>query len=285
MQNDDDHETITSSKTVQRLNDTKTPIWQAKAFELFVKTVLITEIVESNQSVCEFYCNSGLDLGKLQRAKVGKYVAVDSSVDSLNEAQERWKSKNKPFPAEFIQADVVSDALQPKLSADEKFDHVICFNGLQKCFENVTKAKQMFENVTGLLKSGGFFFGIVPDSSAIWYKAHRNPSAKPSVKGDLFSIEFQDETFAHFGSKYTLKLEGCEDIEEFLVHFPSLIRLAHEYQIEMVEIVNLLDFLEENAKKFSDVFKQLQVLGPKGKFEQIQKDVVGLYTCFVFQKI
>jgi len=135
------------------------------------------------------------------------------------------------------------------------------------------------------LKSGGFFFGIVPDSSAIWYKAHRNPSAKASVKGDLFSIEFHDENFSHFGSKYTLKLEGCEDIEEYLVHFPSLIRIAREYQLEMVEIVNMLDLLEENVKKFSDVLKQLHVLNNQGRFEQNQKDVVSLYTCFVFQKI
>mmetsp|Transcript_27022 Transcript_27022/g.38076 ORF Transcript_27022/g.38076 Transcript_27022/m.38076 type:complete len:284 (-) Transcript_27022:1274-2125(-) len=282
MQQDEESEVTT--KNVQRLNDTKTPIWQAKAFELFVKTVLITEIVEPNQVVCEFYCNSGLDLGKIQRAKVAKYVGVDSSLESLNEAKERWKQKKEPFAADFVQADVMLEPLNSKLHTNEKFDHVICFNGLQKCFENVSKAKQLFANVNYLLKSGGFFFGIVPDSSAIWYKAHRNPSAKAAVKGEFFSIEFQDDSFAHFGSKYTLKLEGCEDIEEYLVHFPSLIRLAREFQIEMVEIINLLDFLEENAKKFADIFKSLNVLGPKGKFEQNQKDVVGLYTCFVFQK-
>jgi len=101
---------------------------------------LITEIVEANQSVCEFYCNSGLDLGKIQRAKVAKYVGVDTSVESLNEAKERWKSKKKPFPADFIRVDVMLESLQSKLQSDEKFDHVICFNGLQKCFENIQKA-------------------------------------------------------------------------------------------------------------------------------------------------
>ena len=39
----------------------------------------------------------------------------------------------------------------------------------QICFENYERAKVILHNVLSLLKAGGYFIGITPDSSMIWY--------------------------------------------------------------------------------------------------------------------
>lgn len=41
---------------------------------------------------------------------------------------------------------------------------------MQLCFETEERARKLLENVSSLLKPGGYFFGITPDSSTIWYE-------------------------------------------------------------------------------------------------------------------
>lgn len=47
------------------------------------------------------------------------------------------------------------------------------------------------------------------------------------VKGALFSVEFPSEDFSFFGSTYTFKLGDGTVTNEFLVHFPTLIKYVH----------------------------------------------------------
>ncbi len=53
------------------------------------------------------------------------------------------------------------------------------------------------------------------------------------ASNDVYSVSFenelsQDQPPAIFGAKYNFHLEGVVDCPEFLVHFPSLIKLAEE---------------------------------------------------------
>jgi len=170
----------------------------------------------------------------------------------------------------------------------QAFDGVCCFNGFQNSFESREKAVMFLQNVAALLKPGGFFFGLLPDSSAIWYKAQRVSNEKPFIKGDLYSIEFESENFDFFGTKYNMKIEEAgllvEQTDEFLVHFPSLIRLANDTGLKMLEITNLQEFYEDYRKNHSDLLKSMNVLNKQGKIDPAQKDVFGLFTTFLFQK-
>lgn len=38
------------------------------------------------------------------------------------------------------------------------------------CFETEERARRLLHNVSSLLKPGGYFLGITPDSSTIWYE-------------------------------------------------------------------------------------------------------------------
>lgn len=44
----------------------------------------------------------------------------------------------------------------------------------QLCFETEERARSLLHNVSSLLKPGGYFFGITPDSSTIWYGTKEN---------------------------------------------------------------------------------------------------------------
>ena len=50
---------------------------KVKAHEQWVKTVLISDIVESGDKVCELCCGKGLDIGKWVRGKIGEFTGVD----------------------------------------------------------------------------------------------------------------------------------------------------------------------------------------------------------------
>ena len=49
---------------------------------------------------------------------------------------------------------------------------------LQMCFETEERARRLLHNVSALLKPGGYFFGITPDSSTIWWEV--------TIKSSLF---------------------------------------------------------------------------------------------------
>jgi len=269
-----------------RLNDTKTPIWQVKAHEQWVKTVLLSDVVAPKDKVCELYCDKGHDIGKWGRAKISYYLGVDPSVDFLSDARERWKQKNKPFEADFIQIDPSLESFcNIRWKNNLMFDVVCCFNGMQNCFQAESHVRILLANVSSCLRNGGYFIGILPDSSSIWYRVHKTIVERPCIRGALYSIEFKDDAFHFFGTTYRLKMEGSPEIEEYLVHFPSLVRIASEYQLVMIDITNLQDFYEENKKNYGDLLKTSGVLNKQGKIEPAQSDIIGLYTMFIFRKI
>ncbi len=61
--------------------------------------------------------------------------------------------------------------------------------------------------------------------------------------------------------------------------------MANEAGFAMLEITNLLDFFNDHRKNYGDLLKALNVLGKDGKIEPVQKDIIGMYAIFVFQKI
>lgn len=63
---------------------------------------------------------------------------------------------------------VIQDSLEYALSPDVEFDYVVCFSGLKYSFEDKEKARMFLKNAACRLKPGGYFFGVLPDSSAIW---------------------------------------------------------------------------------------------------------------------
>ncbi|XP_020527380.1 mRNA cap guanine-N7 methyltransferase 2 isoform X3 [Amborella trichopoda] len=179
-------------------------------------------------------------------------------------------------------------------------DLVCCLQHLQLCFETEERAKSLLRNVSSILKPGGFFFGITPDSSTIWSKYQKNIEALHNkginlksmlpicIRSESYTITFEaeDEKFPLFGKKYQLKFAGDVSSETHcLVHFPSFIRLAREAGLEYVEIQNLTEFYDDNRAQFAGFLSSGgNLVDPRGRLLARSFDVLGLYTTFVFQK-
>ncbi|XP_020527379.1 mRNA cap guanine-N7 methyltransferase 2 isoform X2 [Amborella trichopoda] len=227
----------------------------------FAKTALIKIFVSPYSSVCDLYCGGGEDTDKWYEAQISHYIGIDASSSGINEAREMWESQRRPYTAEFCELDPCVETLE--LFLQDKgipTDLVCCLQHLQLCFETEERAKSLLRNVSSILKPGGFFFGITPDSSTIW--------------------------FPLFGKKYQLKFAGDVSSETHcLVHFPSFIRLAREAGLEYVEIQNLTEFYDDNRAQFAGFLSSGgNLVDPRGRLLARSFDVLGLYTTFVFQK-
>ncbi|KAJ3681312.1 hypothetical protein LUZ60_015801 [Juncus effusus] len=252
-------------------------------------------------TVCELYCG-GIDTNKWDDAQIGHYIGIDGPETGMKNADEIWENENKPYSAEFCEADPCTDDLEGYLQ-DKGIpaDVVCCLHHLQLCSESEEKTRTLLHNVSSLLKPGGYFFGIVPDSSMIWTKYQKNVEASHNKSGGnkgnvtnnirsenyVIAFEVEEEKFPSFGKRYQLKIghEGAFE-SHCLVHFPSLIRLAREAGLEYIEIQNLTEFYDDNRAQFAGMLSNFcpNSVDPRGKLLPRSYDILGLYSIVVFQK-
>ncbi|KAG8082733.1 hypothetical protein GUJ93_ZPchr0014g46558 [Zizania palustris] len=267
----------------------------------FAKTALIKIFAFPYATVCDLYCDGGVDTDKWADAQIGHYIGIDASASGVNDARELWGSKRKPFTAEFFELDPSADDFEAHLQEKGiKADIVCCMQNLQLCFESEEHAQKLLNNVSSILKPGGYFLGITPDSSTIWTKYQKNVEASHgkgqglktvpnSIRSENYVITFEveEEKFPFFGKKYQLKFANESMLENHcLVHFPSLMRLAREAGLEYVEIQNVTEFYDDNRTQFAPLLGSCgaSLVDPRGKLVARSYDILGLYSTFVFQK-
>ncbi|KAH7855824.1 hypothetical protein Vadar_029427 [Vaccinium darrowii] len=269
----------------------------------FTKTALIKIFVPPYATVCDLYCSGVPDEDKWDEAQIGHYIGIDVAEAGISKVREAWESQRKGYTSEFFELDPCLEDVEPHLqNKDDMADIVCCMQHLQLCFETEEKVRRLLHNVSSLLKPGGYFLGICPDSSTIWAKYQKNVEAyhnrSSSMKANLLpncirsesymiTFEVEEEKFPFFGKKYQLKFSVDSSAETHcLVHFPSLIRLAREAGLEYVEMQNLTEFYDDNRAQFAGMLIDagLNIVDPRGRLLPRSYDVLGLYTTFVFQK-
>jgi mRNA (guanine-N7-)-methyltransferase len=267
----------------------------------FAKTAIINIFAHPYATVCELYCGGAPETDKWEAAPIGHYIGIDTS-SGISSVREAWESQRKNYDVEFFEADPSKDDFEIQLQKKlEQADLVSCWRHLQLCFETEESARRLLTNVACLLKPGGYFFGITPDSSTIWAKYQKNveayhnrSGAKPNVfpnyirsESYMITFELEEEKFPLFGKRYQLKFSGDNASEDHcLVHFPSLIRLAREAGLEFVEIQSLTDFYDDNRAQFASLLMNAgpNFVDPRGKLLPRAFDLLGLYATFIFQK-
>ncbi|KAA8539209.1 hypothetical protein F0562_025901 [Nyssa sinensis] len=269
----------------------------------FAKTALIKIFVSPYATVCDLYCGGVADADKWDEAQIGHYIGIDVASSGIGEVREAWESQRKTYTSEFFEHDPCIENVELHLKdRGNVADIVCCLQHLQLCFETEERARRLLHNVSSLLKPGGYFFGITPDSSTIWAKYQKNVEAyhnksssmKPNIvpnciRSDSYMITFEveEEKFPFFGKKYQLKFANDITGETHcLVHFPSLIRLAREAGLDYIEIQNLTEFYDDNRAQFAGMLLEAgpNLVDPRGRLLPRSYDVLGLYTTFIFQK-
>ncbi|KAL2943286.1 mRNA cap guanine-N7 methyltransferase 2 [Bienertia sinuspersici] len=160
-------------------------------------------------------------------------------------------------------------------------DTVCCMQHLQICFESEERARILLHNVSSLLKPGGYFFGITPDSSMIWAKyqkmveAYHNrsggmkPNAVPNcIRSESYMITFdvEEEKFPIIWKEIPAQFD---------------LRLAREAGLEYVEIQNLTEFYDDNRAQFGSLILKF---GPNLVILVGGFFLDRLYTTFIFRR-
>jgi len=247
----------------------ETLLQQVRGVEHWVRHVLLQLYAQPGTTACEMPCVRGSEFGNFQRARISLYVGVDPSGQNLDEAKKRWKAKNEPFPADFVKLDPTQNNIKEKVT--QQFALISCPGRLQQTWSDGPRAFNYLHNVATSLQDGGYFIGWTLDSSVIWTKAQKlrertKSDGKRNKQRDLYvaqlySIDFgrsKSSHFSTFGSKCTLQLTDCSPTSHFLVHFPTLIRMARRCGLDLVDITNFGDFYRDHRQLFGNALAKHQ---------------------------
>lgn len=231
---------------------------------------------EKRLLVIDLGCGKGGDLGKWNQAPqvVDLYVGLDPADISIDQARDRYvgmrnqgrgrRRGNPLFHAEFYPKDCFGEWLGDvpivqRVGVDSNvgpggslmasrwggggFDVAVCMFTMHYAFESEEKTRQMLSNVAGVLKKGGRFIGVGPNSDVISAKVaefHKIKKAKeaaqqeegevpdipatPEWGNSIYRVRFPGDTPEDgifrppFGWKYSYFMEeAVEEIPEYVV--------------------------------------------------------------------
>eukprot|EP00123_Amoebidium_parasiticum_P009788 comp19706_c0_seq1/m.23448 comp19706_c0_seq1/g.23448 ORF comp19706_c0_seq1/g.23448 comp19706_c0_seq1/m.23448 type:complete len:315 (-) comp19706_c0_seq1:11-955(-) len=262
-------------------------ILQLRSFNNWVKSLLINQYVRPGDTVLDLCCGKGGDLLKYSKRRVGRLVGVDLADVSIQQARQRYAELRgfRP-PADFYTADCGTVRLRDMFPERYAFDVVSCQFSLHYAFESEQRARRMLQNITDLLKPGGYFIGTTPDACRLVKKVK-------SVEGlefgnDVFKASFVNrDSFPVYGCKYLFTLvDAIDTCPEFLVHFHHLEGLAREYGLELLLHQRFHEFYQEAVREPTnvDLMVRMRVFDQNGTIDRHQWEAIGYYVLFAFQK-
>ncbi|KAJ1521034.1 hypothetical protein ONE63_002746 [Megalurothrips usitatus] len=235
----------------------KSRILHLRNFNNWIKSMLIDEYVNkvrdskprgSSLKVLDMGCGKGGDLFKWRQGKITHLVCADIAATSIEQCKDRYsdikqraqreRNFSPLFSAEFIVANCTKERLRDHYQdVTMQLDLVSCQFAFHYCFESLPQAECMMRNASECLRPGGYFFGSCPNANAIVSRARKAGGKK--FGNDVYFVEFETpindiKPPPIFGAKYNFHMEGVVDCPEFLVHFPTFIRLAEKYNLEFV---------------------------------------------------
>ncbi|KAG8305634.1 hypothetical protein J6590_065554 [Homalodisca vitripennis] len=148
-----------------------------------------------------------------------------------------------------------------------QLDLVSCQFSFHYCFESLPQAECMLRNAAECLRPGGYFIGTMPDANDI--VARYRAAGSPSFGNPVYKIELEkeDQPFPLFGAKYGFTLVDVVNCPEFLVHLPTLERLARKYGLELVSKSKFEEYYEKNKEKGRGLLGKMQAFESYPPFE------------------
>jgi mRNA (guanine-N7-)-methyltransferase len=275
----------------------KSPIFQLKQFNNWIKSVLIRDNVKEGDIVFDLCSGKGGDLLKYHEAKIKSYVAADIAVGSVQDSVKRYNDSQKfdnpqkrfKFDGTFVAANCITIDLA-NILGKRLFDVVSCQFAIHYSFENETCARTLLKNAAQNLKKGGTFIVTCPDAYVLVKKLRAQPADKLDFGNDVYKVTFEhdkhfdkDETF---GLKYEFWLnDAIDNCDEYLVPPEAFQNLAKDYGLELRESMNFHEFFEKNSdredlKHLTDTVFKLR----DGNMTQDEWDAIYLYRVYIFQK-
>lgn len=221
--------------------------------------------------VMDMCCGKGGDLLKWRKGNISHLICTDIASVSLEQCESRYRdmlarshrerNAGRVYRAEFVSADCTKVRLREKYNDPSiKLDLVSCQFAFHYSFESLPQAECMLRNAAECLQPDGYFIGTIPDANVIL--ARQRKAAANSFGNDVYQISFQTDTTLPplFGAKYNFRLVGVVDCPEFLVHFPTFVKLAKNFGLKLVNVEPFDEFYERMQGEGSSLLQKMQSL-------------------------
>lgn len=258
-----------------------------------------TGLFEKNV-VLDLCAGKGGDLNKWKKLFISELFFIDQAINLVNFARKRYnslvKTQSFSFPVTFFVADCFNLFLDKNLENDVWFSLASCQFATQYAFESEKRIRAMLLNITSRLKCGGQFIGTIPDANRIikrWRKKHLN---KQYFGNGLYEVRFECSFFEKinryfsnepFGLEYFFDLKDAIDhCPEYLIHFPTLVKIAKEYDLALLLEYSFYDFflIEFDKPRNKNLIKRTELLEELKMISNKEWEVISLYKVFSFQK-
>ncbi|XP_039958425.1 mRNA cap guanine-N7 methyltransferase [Bactrocera neohumeralis] len=221
--------------------------------------------------VLDLCCGKGGDLLKWEKANITHLICTDIAEVSVDQCKKRYEEmqsradKSKfatKFSAEFFACDATLVRLRERYKDKSlKLNLVSCQFAFHYSFESLTQAECMVRNAAECLQPGGYFIATIPDANEIMRRLRQSPNPR-SIGNDIYKIDFICDTDPPplFGAKYQFHLEGVVDCPEFLVHFPTLVKLCRKHGLKLERKATFADYYKESLDKGRSLLQRMNGL-------------------------
>jgi mRNA (guanine-N7-)-methyltransferase len=254
-------------------------IFHLRGLNNWVKATLISHCVpKPARRVLDLACGKLGDWMKWKLADVEEYCGIDIAGGSIRAvARFATYNTNGQVVAKFGVADLgITDVVTAGLlEPDEQFDVISIQFALHYLFQTEARALTFFSNLRNRLKPGGVFIGTIPDAAYLVRRLRDEPEESTGFGNSIYSVKFSKEAKARqyaigddpYGIDYNFFLaESVSNVEEYLVPFPLLERLAIMCGFQLLVKENFHDFWEKMhaLPQYQESFRRMKPLDIEG---------------------
>lgn len=281
--NESDHTSVVASH-YNKLKESglsernRSRILHMRNFNNWTKSMFINEYLNKIKNsrklgepirVMDMCCGKGGDLFKWEKGGITHLICTDIAEVSVEQCKSRYEglmSRNNKlgnrFSAEFFACDSTLVRLRERYKDRSlKLQLVSCQFAFHYAFESLTQADCMVRNAAECLEPYGYFIATIPNANEIMRRLRASENRK-SFGNDLYRIEFVSDTEKPtlFGCKYQFHLEGVVDCPEFLVHFPTLVKLCRKHGLQLARKSTFAEYYKEFFDEGRPLLERMQAL-------------------------
>ncbi|KAJ8961253.1 hypothetical protein NQ318_008937 [Aromia moschata] len=257
-------------------------IFYLRNFHNWIKSMLINEYLtkikdgkkhNSPIRVHDMCSGKGGDLSKWRKGGITLLICSDIASKSIEQCKARYdRVAEKEVQEIYIRLSTFLVIVQKCVyersirTPSIKLDLVSCQFAFHYSFESLPQAECMLRNAAECLQPGGYFIGTIPDAYELVARAKRSNSS--TFGNDIYQVsDFDLNKPPLFGAKYNFHLEGVVDCPEFLVHFPTFVKLAKKFGLKLVRKEKFYDFyqrMKTEGRQLLSYMRSLEAYPPSG---------------------
>jgi mRNA (guanine-N7-)-methyltransferase len=233
-----------------------------KDFHNTIKFILFNKVTDKpDQELLDVTCGQGGDLPKWDKARLKYVLGVDLDKDNINEINKRKEQFHYPTSFDFIWGNSkfsLNTGLAGRDTDNQKrlqmilsnrgpasFDIVSCQFAIHYFTESEESLNGFLSNVVGNLKIGGYFIGTTLDGGKLFNLLEKQATVAGKVKNTtIWEIKkkYTSTKLEPLGQKIgAFNISIGHEIDEYLVNFEYLIKIAKTFGLEVVQIQSFED--------------------------------------------